>query len=129
MASGISVDLERERYEPGDEVRGTITNVSAGERTQLTVALFYFERTRVGDEEGVVVAIDDSLHSGAFETGQCFTFQLPLPPTALPAYKSRHIEMGWQVVVTFDSSRTDEYWAVDIEVGDRAGTGEELESV
>jgi hypothetical protein len=92
----LELQLDRERYEPGGTVRGTILVLEGGSSRSLEALLEYKEET----EDYLEVA--SSIRSGLFHesdlaTGTSFEFELALPPEALPSYRSEHGELYWEV--------------------------------
>jgi hypothetical protein len=102
----LQLQLDRERYAPGDTIKGTILVLEGGASRALEARLEYHEET--ADYSEVAVSIPSgSLHEGELTAGTSFVFELGIPADALPSYKSRHGELYWEVDVKSDESGRD----------------------
>jgi hypothetical protein len=102
----LGVELERERYAPGDGVRGTVTVLEGGGSRKLEVVLAF--REQVGDYEHTATTIDGGeLHGGDLALGASYGFEVALPDDALPSYRSRHGELYWELEVRSDERGRD----------------------
>jgi hypothetical protein len=111
----FQLQLDRERYAPGDTIRGTILLLEGGDSRVLEAFLEYCEET--ADYSEVAVSIPSGpLHEGELTAGTSFEFELGLPPDALPNYKSRHGELYWQVDVASEEFALDSHERRRIEV-------------
>jgi hypothetical protein len=90
--------LDRERYAPGDAIRGTIRVLDGGRSRSVEARLQYNEKT----EDYAVAAISVSsgpLQTGDVAPGASFAFELALPADALPNYRGEHGELYWEIDV------------------------------
>jgi hypothetical protein len=98
MSPAFQLRLERERYAPGDAVRGTIHVVEGGRSRSLEVLLEYHEKT--ADYAAVATSVSSGpLHAGELASGTSFQFELALPPDALPNCHGEHGELYWELDV------------------------------
>jgi hypothetical protein len=112
----FQVELDRERYAPGDTVKGTILVLEGGGSRTLEALLEYHEET--ADYSEVAVSIPSGpLNEGELTAGTSFEFQLGLPPDALPNYKSRHGELYWELDVKSDESGRDTHERRRLQIG------------
>jgi len=82
MSPRFDLQLDRDRYRPGDSVAGTVLVREGGRSRSLEVQLGYIEET--DDYLEVATSISTGhLHKGDLETGASFCFELALPPDAL----------------------------------------------
>jgi hypothetical protein len=101
VSTRFQLHLERERYTPGDTVRGTILVLAGGRSRSVEVLLQYTEET--ADYSEVATSVSSGpLHEGDLTTGTSFEFELALPPDALPNYQSLHGQLYWDVNVKSD---------------------------
>ena len=115
MSPRLDVRLDRDRYGPGDTVRGWITVAEGGASRDLSAALEYREETE--DYEEVAERIETGpLHVGDLTTGASFEFQLKLPDDARPGYKSTHGELYWELDVKSDERGRDTHERRRVEV-------------
>jgi hypothetical protein len=115
MSPRFELQLDRERYAPGDTVKGTILVLEGGASRALEALLEYNEET--ADYSEVALSIRSGpLHEGELTTGTSYEFELGLPVDAPPDYKSRHGELYWQVDVKSDESGRDTHERRRIEV-------------
>jgi hypothetical protein len=118
----FQLQLDRERYAPGDTVRGTILVLEGGGSRSLEAVLEYNEKT--ADYQEVAISIPSGpLHEGDLTTGASFEFELALPPDALPNYQSRHGELYWQLDVRSDEVGRDTHERRRIAIEPRPGKG------
>lgn len=96
MSPRLQLQLEQERYRPGDTSKGTILVLEGGHSRSLEVHLEYREETADYHDVPVSIAVG-SLHEGDLTTGTSFEFEVTLPPDALPNYQSEHGELYWEV--------------------------------
>ncbi len=122
MSPRFQLQLDRERYAPGDTVRGTVLVLEGGGSRSLEALLEYNEET--ADYQEVAISIPSGpLHQGDLTTGTSFEFELALPPDALPNYQSRHGELYWQLDVRSDEVARDTHERRRIAIEPRPGTG------
>lgn len=115
MSPRFELQLDRERYPPGDAIKGTVLVVEGGGSRFLEALLEYKEET--DDYLEVATSISSGpLHEGDLTTGTSFEFELVLPPDALPNYKSDHGELFWEVDVRSDELARDTHERQRIEV-------------
>ena len=100
--------LERERYRPGEVVRGTVDVVEGGASRSLVARLDYVEQTDDYSEVATTVS-GAALHTGDLSAGMSFGFELALAPDALPDVESTHGRLFWQVDVKSDRRGPDEH--------------------
>ena len=98
MSARLEVRLEKERYVPGDAVRGTVFVAEGGRSRSLEAFLEYREQTEDYKETARSIS-SGLLHVGDVTTGMAFGFDLPLPVDALPNYRSENGELYWEVHV------------------------------
>ena len=127
MSPRFQVELERERYAPGETVSGTILVLEGGGSRSLEALLEYHEQTE--DYSHVAATISSGpLHTGDLATGTSFQFEIALPPDALPNYRSAHGELYWELDVRSDELGRDTHERRRIEVGPADGAGRAGES-
>ena len=115
MSPRFQLQLDRERYAPGETIKGTILILEGGGSRALEARLEYNEET--ADYSEVAVSIPSgTLHEGDLTEGASFQFELALPPDALPNYKSRHGELYWELDVKSDEAGRDTHERRRIEV-------------
>lgn len=108
MSPRLQLQLEQERYRPGDTVTGTILVLEGGRSRSVEARLEYKEET--ADYRGVAISIAAGpLHEGDLTTGTSFEFELAVPPDALPNYESEHGELYWEVDVKSNEIGRDTY--------------------
>ena len=121
MSPRFQLQLDRQRYAPGEMVKGTILVLEGGAARALEAQLEYKEESP--DYSEVAVSIPSgTLHDGDLTEGTSFEFELTLPPDALPSYNSRHGELYWVVDVKSDEVALDTHERCRIEVEARAHT-------
>lgn len=122
MSPRLQLQLERDRYAPGDTVRGTILVLEGGGSRSLEALLEYNEKT--ADYREVAISISSGpLHAGDLTTGTSFDFELALPPDALPNYGSANGELYWQVNAKSDEFGRDTHESSRIQVAPPGGAG------
>jgi hypothetical protein len=102
----LRLRARRERYTPGETIKGTILVREGGGSRALEAILEYKEETADYSEVAISIA-SGPLHEGELTAGMSFEFELALPPDALPSYKSRHGELYWELDVKSDESGRD----------------------
>ena len=96
MSPELELRLDRERYEPGETIRGTVYVLEGGGSRSVEALLDYNEKTE--DHASVATSISSGpLQAGDLATGMSFEFELALPPDAFPNYRSEHGELYWEV--------------------------------
>ena len=115
MTPRFQLQLDRERYAPGDSVRGTILVVESGGSRSLHALLQYMEESPDYSKAAVTIS-SGSLHEGDLTAGASFGFELALPPDALPNYESSHGELYWEIDVRSDEFGRDTHERKRIEV-------------
>jgi hypothetical protein len=88
--------LDGDAYAPGDVVRGTVDVHGGGRSRRLDVLLLFHERSDDYSRVARTVEIGP-LHEGDLPSAGSFPFELRLPEDALPAYRSSHGELYWEV--------------------------------
>lgn len=120
MSSRFQLQLDRERYTPGESIRGTILVLEHGGSRSLEALLEYHEET--ADYSEVATSISSGpLHAGDLTAGTSFQFELSLPPDAFPNYRSENGELYWELDVKSDEFGRDthERHRIDVEPGQR----------
>ena len=116
MSPRFQLQLDRERYKPGDTITGTILVLEGGGSRTLEVLLEYNEEAE-DDYSAVATSVSSgALHAGDLATGMSFDFELALPPDAFPNYRSEHGELYWQLDVKSDEHGRDTHERRRIEV-------------
>jgi hypothetical protein len=111
----LQLQLESDRFRPGDVVRGVVTVARDQDARSLEVLLIYQEQTI--DYSGSVVEVGSGLlHEGDLAAGQRLPFAVALPAGALPAYRSRHGALWWEVDVKVDKRGFDVHETARIDV-------------
>jgi hypothetical protein len=111
----LALWLERQRYAPGDAVKGLIEVVQPVDARALTVALRYMEESR--DYTGVGrTGAEAVLHSGPAGAGTRLQFALTLPPDALPAFRTGNTAVWWEVAANVDKPGFDKHVQLRIDV-------------
>jgi hypothetical protein len=120
VSTRFQLQLERERYTPGDAVEGTILVLEGDRSRSVEVLLQYKEETE--DYLEVATSISSGpLHEGDLTTGTSFEFELALPPDALPNYQSEHGQLYWDVNVKSDEFGSDAWERCRINVEPKQG--------
>jgi hypothetical protein len=112
----LELQLDGERYAPGDSVTGNVLVVEGGDSRKLEVSLNFRERTSEDDEHTPVTLSGGELHAGDLTTGASYPFAIQLPPDALPNFKSKHGELFWEVDARSDERGRDTHERKRIEV-------------
>ena len=107
--------LERQRYAPAEVVRGHVDVIEPIDARELVVGLHYVEKTKDYSGAGLVAATS-TLHVGALGQGSRFAFDLALPPDALPAFRTTHSAVWWEVVATADRRGFDKHARLPVDV-------------
>ena len=107
--------LERQRYAPGETVRGYVDVLQAIDTRDLSVALHYMEETQ--DYRGVgLVGATSTLHVGPVDQGTRLSFELALPPDALPAFRTDNSALWWEVDAKANKPGFDKHQSLRIDV-------------
>lgn len=115
MSPQLQLQLDRERYGPGETVSGKVSVLEGGGSRSLEAALEYKEET--ADYLEVAIRIPSGLlHEGDLTAGTSFEFALALPPDALPNYESEHGDLYWEVDAKSDEFGRDTHDRRRIEV-------------
>ena len=115
MSGVLRVQLERYRYAPGELVRGVVDVVLGIGARSLSVTLDYCEQSP--DYADAAVSVPSGiLWQGDLRPGQRFQFQLALPPDALPAFRTEHGALWWEVDAKVDKPGFDEHERVRLDV-------------
>lgn len=103
MSPRLTLRLDGDACAPGDVVRGTVDVLEGGSSRRLDVLLEFHERS--DDYSRVARTVESGpLHTGDLPAVGSFSFEVRLPEDALPAYRSRHGELYWEV-----DARSDEF--------------------
>jgi hypothetical protein len=97
MSARFQLQLDRERYRPGDTIEGDILVLEGGDSSSLEVLLEYKEETEDGYTAVATNVSTGLLHAGNLAPGMSFNFELALPADAFPNYRSDHGELYWQL--------------------------------
>jgi len=108
VSVAFALQLDRERFVPGDTVSGTVVVRAGGSSRSLQVLLEYHEKVQDYDEVAVELTTGP-LHKGDLETGSSFSFELTLPADALPNCASAHGALFWQLDVKSDERGRDSH--------------------
>jgi len=100
VSARLQLELDRERYLPGETIKGRVLVLEGGGSESLEVLLEYNE-TAEDDYSAVAASFSSGpVHTGDLATGMSFDFELALPPDAFPNFRSRHGELYWHVDAT-----------------------------
>lgn len=125
MSPTFELQLDRDRFVPGERVAGTLLVTAGGGSRSLDVTLAFREESP--DYEETAVSFTQALHTGDVQAGQSLSFALDLPRDALPAYSSEHGKLYWEVDVKSDEMGRDTHVRRRIEVAvDAASEGEDI---
>jgi hypothetical protein len=125
MSAQFQLNLDRERYTPGDTIRGNIVVLKGDDTGSLEVLLEYNEEAE-DDYSAIAASVSTgTLHAGDLATGMSFDFEVALPKDAFPNYRSEHGELYWQVDVKSDESghETHERRRIEVEPVHRVPPG------
>jgi hypothetical protein len=115
MSPRLQLQLDRERYRPGEAVKGSILVLEGGGSRSLEALLEYTEET--ADYREVSISIPTGpLHEGDLTTGTSFEFEVSVPANALPNYKSEHGELYWEIDAKSDEVGRDTHDRRRIEI-------------
>jgi hypothetical protein len=123
VSPAFDVQLERDRFAPGERVAGTVLVTEGGGSRTLDVTLAFHEKSP--DYEETPVSVTQALQTGDVQTGQSLAFALELPEDALPGHRSEHGELFWELDVKSDEMGPDTHVRRRIEVTVRALPEEE----
>jgi hypothetical protein len=112
----FDLQLDRDHFEPGDPVAGTVVVTDGGGSRSLEVQLAYIEETSDYLETSRSIS-SGRLHTGDLQTGSSFRFELALPADALPNFTSRHGQLYWRIDVKSDERGRDSHELRRIVVG------------
>ncbi len=111
----LGIWIERQRYAPGEQVRGYVDLREDIDCRSLDVALHYAEETR--DYKGAWHRpATQQLHVGPVGAGSRFDFALTLPPDAWPAFRTDATAVWWEVVASVDKRGFDKHARLRIDV-------------
>lgn len=116
MSLRLRVELEQERFAPGEVVRGTVSVLVGGDSRALEVLLNYREHAGDDYQDIPVTLSSGTLCEGDLATGTSYPFEIPLPDDALPSFKSKHGELWWEVDARSDERGRDTHERRRIEV-------------
>ena len=107
--------MERERYLPGETVRGTVVVPEGIGVEGIDVSLNFRERST--EYEAITVTIPSGrLDEGDPAPGGGHRFAIELPDDALPSQSGRHGALSWTVDATMSGSSVDRVVSARIEV-------------
>lgn len=101
----LGLELESERFAPGDHVTGKVNVLEGGKSRALTLTLSFHEQTR--DYGTVPFSADAVLHQGDLKAGDWYEFGFELPPDAQPSVKAEHSELYWELDARSDEAGLD----------------------
>jgi hypothetical protein len=114
VSPAFELQLERERFAPGDRVAGAVLVTEGGGSRDLDVTLAFHEKSPDYDE--TPVNLTQALQTGDLQAGQSLAFALDLPADALPGHRSEHGELYWELDVKSDEMGPDTHVRRRIEV-------------
>jgi hypothetical protein len=114
VSPAFTVQLERDRFAPGERVAGTVLVTEGGGSRTLDVTLAFHEKSP--DYEETPVSVTQALQTGDLQAGQSLAFALDLPEDALPGHRSEHGELYWELDVKSDEMGPDTHVRRRIEV-------------
>jgi hypothetical protein len=114
VSPAFQVQLERDRFAPGERVAGTVLVTEGGGSRGIDVTLGFHEKSP--DYEETAASFTQTLHTGDVQTGQSLGFALDLPEDALPGPRSEHGELFWELDVKSDEMGLDTHMRRRIEV-------------
>jgi hypothetical protein len=114
VSPAFTVQLERDRFAPGERVAGAVLVTGGGGSRTLDVTLAFHEKSP--DYEETPVSVTQALQTGDLQAGQSLAFALDLPEDALPGHRSEHGELYWELDVKSDEMGPDTHVRRRIEV-------------
>jgi hypothetical protein len=114
VSPAFDVQLERDRFAPGERVAGAVLVTGGGGSRTLDVTLAFHEKSP--DYEETPVSVTQALQTGDLQAGQSLAFALDLPEDALPGHRSEHGELYWELDVKSDEMGPDTHVRRRIEV-------------
>jgi hypothetical protein len=115
MSPRFDLQLDRERYAPGEVIHGRVNVLEGGGSRSLQVVLGYHEKT--DDYSAVATTIPGPvLNEGDLRAGMAFDFELRLSSEAFPNLRSNHGELYWELDVKSDEFGRDTHIRRRIEV-------------
>jgi hypothetical protein len=91
----LEVRLERDRFAPGDTVRGSAAVAEGGGAGEIRVWLSFHERS--GEYEAVRMTLPGGSLEAQLAPGTAHGFAIELPGEAPPSFISRHGALWWTV--------------------------------
>jgi hypothetical protein len=91
----LELRLERDRFAPGDTVRGSAAVAEGGGPGEIRVWLSFRERS--GEYEAVTMTLPGGSLEAKLAPGTAHGFAIALPPDAPASYISRHGALWWTV--------------------------------
>jgi len=95
--TGLEIRLERDRFAPGETVRGSVLAGQEGSTGEVHLALSLRERST---EYECVASTVPGAPGGAIPPGGAERFAIELPEDALPSLRSMHGGLSWTVDAT-----------------------------
>lgn len=117
----LELRLERDRFAPGDTVRGAATVTEGGGPGEIRVWLSF--RERGGEHEAVRATLPGGSLRAGLAPGTEYVFAIELPADALPSYISRHGALWWTVDAAVGEPASGAPVRRRIEVGPRRISG------
>ena len=97
----VSIEVDGERFAPGDVVRGRVVVVDPG--LQLVNVGLLFREEAVGWEQTVTQILADGFGDALdLDAGATLDFAIELPADAPPTVRTRHGGLFWEVVAHTD---------------------------
>jgi hypothetical protein len=119
VSTRFQLQLDRERYTPGDTIKGNILVLEGADSRFLEVLLECHEEAEDGYSAVAASVSTGRLHAGDLAAGMSFDFELTLPDDAFPNYRSQHGELYWQLDIKSDKLGRDTHERRCIEVETR----------
>jgi hypothetical protein len=112
----LEVQVDRDRYRPGETVSGSVLVVEGGASRTLEVALEFREEAEDGYDDTPRRVPGGELHAGDLAMGASYEFAVVLPDDALPTLKTKHGKLWWEVDAHSDERGRDTHERKAIEV-------------
>lgn len=120
----LEVQLDRDRYSPGETVSGSVLVLEGGASRKLEVSLEFREEAEDGYEDTPLRVPGGELHAGDLAMGASYQFTIGLPDDALPNLKTEHGKLWWEVDARSDERGRDTRERQTFEVVTQSGNEE-----
>jgi hypothetical protein len=111
----VKLTIERDRFVPGDRVRGRV-HVEKGGLQEIQVGLLFREEVPDLDATTRQVLAPDFEGSGDIPAGAVLPFEIEVPADAPPNFKTKHAELFWEVVAATDRVGADSPVSQKVEI-------------